>query len=60
MSWKHGNTLSQESKLKLKNWMMGNKVSDGMLRLSYLMIEYCGQVGSWSLWFSRYYSYGLE
>ncbi|MEZ9422961.1 class A beta-lactamase [Vibrio lentus] len=28
----YGNTLSQESKLKLKNWMMGNKVSDGMLR----------------------------
>ncbi|MEZ8630804.1 class A beta-lactamase [Vibrio lentus] len=28
----YGNTLSQESKLKLKSWMMGNKVSDGMLR----------------------------
>ncbi|MFA0549745.1 class A beta-lactamase [Vibrio lentus] len=28
----YGTTLSQESKLKLKNWMMGNKVSDGMLR----------------------------
>ncbi|PMM22496.1 class A beta-lactamase [Vibrio lentus] len=28
----YGNTLSQESKLKLKNWMIGNKVSDGMLR----------------------------
>lgn len=28
----YGNTLSQESKLKLKNWMIGNKVSDGILR----------------------------
>ncbi|UPR58770.1 class A beta-lactamase [Vibrio sp. ED004] len=28
----YGNVLSEESKAQLKTWMMGNKVSDGMIR----------------------------